>query len=77
MMNLPCENYSRRATSSEASSLRHKPAVRRNAVRQIIDWKMKRPRGQRVLDGVSGARAEGRVQALSKTSCMASFENSV
>ena len=66
--------FPQRTTSSEASSLRHRPAVRRHAVRQIIGWKMKRPRGQRVLDGVSGASAGGRVQAVSRTFDTASSE---
>jgi hypothetical protein len=34
----------------------------------------KRPRGQRVLDGRSGVRVEGRAQAASN---MASFENRI
>jgi hypothetical protein len=38
---------------------------------------MKRLRGQRVLDGVSGARAGGRVQPVSKASNTASFENGI
>ena len=76
MVKLPCRTFPQRATSSEASSLRHRPAARRNAVKHIIDWKKKRPRGQRVL-GASGARAGGRVLVVSSTFNTLSFENGV
>src|SRR5882762_7194877 len=32
----------------------HRPAVRRQAARRSSGWKKKRPRGQRVLNGLSG-----------------------
>jgi hypothetical protein len=40
----------------------------------IIGLEEKRPRGQRVLDGLSGVRAGGRAQAAFNT---ASFENGI
>ena len=65
-------------TSSEASSLRHRPAVRQHA-----GWQNHRledgsvPRGQRVLDGLSGARAGGRVLAALEMFNPLSFENEI
>ena len=48
---------------------------------KFIGWKRKCPRGQRVLDAVSGARAGGRMQAVSqavsKESDTGSFENGI
>jgi hypothetical protein len=52
----------------------HRPAVRRNAVGKSIGLEEKRPRGQGVLDGLSGVRVGGRAQAASNT---ASFENGI
>jgi hypothetical protein len=57
----------------------HRPAVRRNAVGQIRSWKRREgsPRGQRVLDGLSGARAGGRVLAALEMFNPLSFENEI
>jgi hypothetical protein len=51
-----------------------RPAARQNAARQSIGLERKRPRGQRVLDGLSGVRAGRRAQAAFN---MASFEKGI
>jgi len=56
----------------------HRPAVRRQAARRSSGWKKKRPRGQRVLNGLSGVRVGGRAQAASSTAFhTASLENGI
>ena len=70
-------NLPRGVTSSEASSPAIGQPFGEQAVGQITGWKEKRSRGQRVLNGVSGVRAGGCVQAASKSSNKASFENGI
>jgi len=63
-----------RGATSRAAVFSHRPAVRRNAVRQQTSVrKKKRSRGQWVLDDLSGTRVGGRAQAPSKPSPTASF----
>jgi hypothetical protein len=43
----------------------------------FVGWKKKRPRGQRVLSGLSGARAGGRMQATTKAFNTSSVETGI
>ncbi len=62
------------ATSSEASCSGHRSTVRPNRRRANHRLEKKRPRGQRVLDGLSGVRAKGWVKVQSRVSDMVPFE---
>jgi hypothetical protein len=55
----------------------HRPAVRRHAAGKSKGLKEKRPRGQRVLDVLSGARGEGRASVASRVAEMAFSENGI
>ena len=55
----------------------HRLAVRQNAVGLNRWLEEERSRGQRVLDGLSGARAGGRVQAAIKASITSSVETGI
>lgn len=66
-----------RAADLERNSSRHRSPVRRNAPRQINDWKTKAPRGQRVLNGVSGARERDCASSAQGKLIAVSFENEI
>jgi len=55
----------------------HRPAVRQDAVGLYRRLEKKRSRGQRVLNGLSGARAGGRMQATTKASNTSSVETGI
>jgi hypothetical protein len=62
------------ATSSERSAPDMALPYGEIAVGQITGWRRSVPRGQRVLDGLSGKRAKGRVRLQSKVSNTVSVE---
>jgi hypothetical protein len=68
---------SRGATSRGASSSATDQPSGETPCGRLWAGRERRPRGQRVLDGVSGARAGGRVAAAPKVFNTLSFENEI
>jgi hypothetical protein len=71
----PPGGFSARRDLKRGFVFSHRPAVRRNAAGKSKGLKGKRPRGQRVLNGLSGPRARGRASVASWVAEKAFSEN--